>query len=331
MNHWKIGILGAADIAYRRFLPALQKSGRFVFTGIASRDTARCVPFLERFGGQCYPDYRSLLQDPEIDCVYLPLPPALHMEWGLRVLDAGKHLLMEKPFTTTAKNTVSLLKVAERQGLAVHENYMFLYHRQLREIKQIMASGELGEIRMLHVAFTFPHRSADDFRYDPELGGGALLDCGGYPLRIASELLGDTARLCWSYLQYDSIHKVDTAGSAVLQNDNGLTAHVFFGMDDTYRCHLEIWGNKASLKAPRIFTAPPEQNPALHIQTGDEVREVAVGQDDQFLNSIMFFARLIENPKLRPVHNAAILRQSGFVQEILDQNDRMKNRRAFCG
>lgn len=331
MNHWKIGILGAADIAYKRFLPALEKSERFVFAGIASRDAVRCAPFLEHFGGRCYPDYCSLLQDPEIDCVYLPLPPALHMEWGLRVLDAGKHLLMEKPFTTTAQNTAVLLEKAEHQGLAVYENYMFLYHRQLQEIKRIMDSGELGEIRMLRAAFTFPYRGADDFRYDPGLGGGALLDCGGYPLRIASDLLGDTAKLCWSHLQYDEIHKVDTAGSAVLQNGGGLTAHIFFGMDDTYRCQLEVWGNKASLTAPRIFTAPPEQSPTLQIQRGNEVHDIAVNPDDQFLNSIMFFARLLEEPGLRMAHSTAILRQSKFVQQIQMENDQIKSRGRFCG
>ena len=326
MSFWRIGVLGAANIAYNRFLPALEQSERFVFAGIASRSTSQCAPFLERFGGRGYPDYQSLLQDPEIDCIYLPLPPALHMEWGLQVLCAGKHLLMEKPFTTAAEDTAILLKEAERRGLAIHENYMFLYHRQLQEIKQIMALGELGQIRMICAAFTFPHRGADDFRYNPELGGGALLDCGGYPLRIASELLGGTARLCWSHLRYDDAHKVDTFGSAVLQNDRGLTAHVFFGIDDTYRCQLEIWGSKASLTAPRFFTAPPELNPSIHMQTGGEIREIVVEQDNQFLNSITFFARLLDGSESRPTHNASISRQGILVQQIQDQNKQIKRK-----
>lgn len=331
MDNWKIGIMGASNIAYKRFLPALQKNKHFTFAGIASRDTARCLPFLERFGGRSYPDYRSLLQDPEIDCVYLPLPPALHMEWGLQVLDAGKHLLMEKPFTTTAEHTAALIAKAERQGLAVHENYMFLYHRQMQEIKEIMASGELGEIRMIRAAFTFPHRGADDFRYKPELGGGALLDCGGYPLRIALELLGNTADVCWSDLRFSPVYQVDTAGSAVLQNDSGLTAHIFFGMDDTYRCQLEIWGSKASLTAPRIFTAPPEQSPVLSLQTGGEIREITVESDNQFLNSITFFEQLLKSPEQRLIHNMAISRQSEFVQRIWEQSNRQKSKGDSCG
>jgi len=318
MDHWKIGILGAADIAYRRFLPALEKSEGFSFAGIAARNPARCAPFLERFGGRCYPDYLSLLADPEIRCVYLPLPPALHMPWGMRVLEAGKHLLIEKPFTTSATDTAALLQEAERRGLAVHENYMFLYHRQLDAVRQIMASGELGELRMLRAAFTFPHRGGQDFRYNPELGGGALLDCGGYPLRLALELLGKTARLCWSDLRTDPVQRVDTAGSAVLQNDSGLTAHLFFGMDDTYRCELEVWGSRASLTAPRIFTAPPDLDPILQLRGNGENRDIPVNADDQFLKSIIYFGELLAHPELRPKHYGAILRQSELVQSIRD-------------
>ncbi len=316
MNRWKIGILGAADIAYKRFLPALEKSEQFSFAGIASRDPARCAPFLERFGGRCYPDYPSLLADKEIDCIYLPLPPALHAKWGLRVLEAGKHLLMEKPFTTSQRDTAAILAAAERRGLAVHENYMFLYHRQLDAIRQIIASGELGRIRMLRAAFTFPHRGAKDFRYDTALGGGALLDCGGYPLRLASELLGDTARVCWSDLQTDPAYRVDTAGSAVLQNDSGLTAHIFFGMDDTYRCDLEVWGSKASLTALRIFTAPPNLAPVLQLQGNEGNRNIPIDADDQFLNSIRHFGELLEHSELRSGHHTAILRQSELVRLV---------------
>lgn len=319
MNHWNIGVLGASDIAYKRFLPALEKSGQFTFAGIAARDPARCVPFLERFGGRCYPDYSALLAAPELDCVYLPLPPALHMEWGMRVLAAGKHLLLEKPFTTSAADTAALLREAERRGLAVHENYMFLYHRQLDIVRQVIASGELGEVRMVRTAFTFPHRGSGDFRYDPALGGGALLDCGGYPLRLVSELLGDTVRLCWSDLRNDPIHGVDTAGSAVLQNDSGLTAHIFFGMDDTYRCELEVWGSKASLTAARIFTAPPDLGPILQLRGSGKDRDISVDPDDQFLNSIVCFEELLEHPELRPAHDTAILRQSELVQSIRDR------------
>ena len=317
MKTYRIGILGASDIAFKRFLPALEKCDRLSFAGIASRNAERCTPFIERFGGRCYPDYEAILNDPEIDCVYLPLPPALHACWGERVLSAGKHLLMEKPFTTTASDTDKLLRLAQEKNLAVHENYMFRYHRQLAEIERIMKSGELGELRMIRTAFTFPFRGENDFRYNAALGGGALLDCGGYPLLLASRLLGESAKLCWSSLNQREEGAVDTAGSAVLQNDDGLTAHVFFGMNDTYRCELEVWGSKASLVAERIFTAPADMTVALKIREGNEIRTVSVEPDDQFLNSVSRFAELIDSPSLRSEHNKSIYAQSMLIDRIV--------------
>lgn len=320
MKKRKIGVLGAADIAYKRFLPALAKSSSFSFAGIASRDPERCEPFIQKFGGKCYPDYMSLLHDPEIECVYLPLPPALHAYWGEKVLQADKHLLMEKPFTTSLDDTKRLLLLARQLGLAVHENYMFLYHWQLKTVKELIDAGTLGELRMIRTAFTFPFRGADDFRYQKELGGGALLDCGGYPLLLAMELLGPSARLVWSNLCQEPEYRVETGGSAVLQNNAGLTVHVFFGMNDTYRCELEVWGTKSSLLAARIFTAPPDLPIILHLNGSFGVQEITVGEDDQFLNSIQMFDQLIESPKLQNLRREAILHQSELIEQIQMQN-----------
>lgn len=313
MKVWNIGTLGAASVASQRFLPALAKCGRMRFVGAASRDMDRCRAFVQPWGGRCYPDYEALLSDPDVECVYLPLPPALHAEWGRKVLEAGKHLLMEKPFTVSAASTRELLDLAEASGLAVHENYMFLYHRQLTEIRNIVNSGRLGALRMIRAAFTFPFRGAEDFRYQPELGGGALLDCGGYPILLASELLGESAEICWAGLRTDPVYHVETGGSAVLQNRDGLTAHVFFGMDDTYRCSLEIWGSRASLETNRVFTAPPNLTVRLDL-TGGEAIEVS--PDDAFLASINRFADLMDQPDAQAEERRRILRQAELVDRV---------------
>lgn len=322
MKIWNIGILGASDIAYKRFLPALRKNDRICFRGIASRDSVRCEPFIQQYGGEVYSNYASVINDPKINCVYLPLPPALHAYWGEKALRAGKHLLMEKPFCTSLDDTKRLLNLSEQLGLAVHENYMFLYHKQLQEIEKLIDPKKFGAVRMIRTAFTFPFRGATDFRYNKELGGGALLDCGGYPILLAAKLLGESAELVWSNLCIDSAYGVDTSGSAVLQNDDGLTAHVFFGMNDTYRCELEIWGSDSMLTAARIFTAPPDLQPILKLQSRKGVEEIQVESDDQFLNSIQYFVQLLENPNLRNIHRKNILRQSELIEQIRLNNSK---------
>lgn len=314
----KIGILGTADIAFRRFLPALKKCPEFTYTGVASRTPEKTERFVEAHGGQGYPTYEALLEDRSIDAVYVPLPPALHYEWGRRVLLAGKHLFMEKPFTTNLTETEALLALAEEKGLAVHENYMFLYHSQLQKVKDLIADGTLGGIRLIRAAFGFPMRGGDDFRYKKALGGGALLDCGGYPVRLALELLGESAKVTQAKLVQPEGCEVDLFGNAVLENDDGLCAQLSFGMDNAYQCQLEVWGSKMTLIAPRIFTAGPEFAPPIIVRSssGEEMLPLEAG--DQFLGSIREMERLIVDRTNQERQRKLIQRQAECIQAILD-------------
>lgn len=312
----KIGILGTADIALRRFLPALQKCDDFTCGGVATRTPMKARPFQEAFGGKIYDGYDTLLEDETIEAVYVPLPPALHYAWGRKALEAGKHLFMEKPFTVSPTETECLLALAEKKGLAVHENYMFLYHSQLTKIKELIASGELGEIRLMRMAFGFPKRAENDFRYNKALGGGALLDCGGYPVRLALELLGESARVTQAKLSQPEGYKVDLYGNAVLENDDGLCAQISFGMDNAYQCQLEVWGSKATLIAPRIFTAGADFQPQLILRGSDGETRLDLEQDDQFLRSIKSFRQCTENEAKRRAAYAGIARQAELQNRI---------------
>lgn len=312
----RIGILGTADIAFRRFLPALQKCENFAYAGVATRTPEKGNPFQKAFGGKVYTGYESLLMDPSIDAVYVPLPPALHYEWGRKVLEAGKHLFMEKPFTTSPAETESLLILAREKGLAVHENYMFLYHSQLAKIKELIASGQVGEIRLLRMAFGFPRRAANDFRYNRVLGGGALLDCGGYPLRLALELLGESARIAQARLVRPEGYEVDLHGNAVLENADGLCAQISFGMDNAYQCQLEVWGSRATLIAPRIFTAGADLSPQIILYTSSGETRLVLEPDDQFLHSVNAFVRAIKCLEFRKDMYSDISTQAVLQSQI---------------
>lgn len=310
----RIGILGTSDIAFRRFLPALQKCEEFTYAGVATRTPEKGKPFQEAFGGKIYDGYDSLVEDGSIEAVYVPLPPALHYAWGKKVLEAGKHLFMEKPFTTSLEETETLLALAREKGLAVHENYMFLYHSQLREIRKRIADGSLGDIRLIRAAFGFPKRGEGDFRYNKSLGGGALLDCGGYPVRLARELLGDTVQVTQARLVQPEGYEVDLYGSAVLENADGLCAQVSFGMDNAYQCQLEVWGSKATLIAPRIFTAGADFDPPIILRTSSGETKTVIKPDDQFLHSIQRFYTYIASSSQEGALD--IFRQSQTVSTI---------------
>lgn len=313
----KIGVLGTADIAFRRFLPAVKKCPGVSYAGVASRTPEKGKPFLEAFGGTVYASYDDLLEDKSIDAVYVPLPPALHYEWGRKALEAGKHLFMEKPFTTCLQDTETLLDLAGKKGLAVHENYMFLYHSQLAKIKELIANGALGGIRLFRMSFGFPMRGKDDFRYHRELGGGALLDCGGYPVRLGAELLGESAKVVFSKLVQPDGFSVDLYGSAVMENDAGQVAQISFGMDNAYQCQLEIWGSKATLIAARIFTAGVDFAPELILRSSHADKMTTLEKDDQFLHSIQYFKNCINSSQLCAEQIGKIRRQAVDIETII--------------
>lgn len=311
MSKVRIGVLCPSEIAFRRFMPALKQMDDFEYIGLAAAteqefsginsnkvklsELEKVKNFVSVHGGKIFEGYESLIRSDEIDAVYLPLPPALHYKWGKKVLENGKHLLMEKPFTTSLAETQELLFLAKKNGLAVHENYMFLYHNQLAKIKELVADGMLGELRLIRAAFGFPKRSKDDFRYKRALGGGALLDCGGYPVRLALEFLGEAVQVIQSQLIQPKEYEVDLYGNAVLKNKDGLCAQISFGMDNAYQCQLEIWGSKMTLIAPRIFTAGADVEVTLHLKSSTDEKSLTLGIDDQFLHSIERFYTSIKN------------------------------------
>ena len=334
MEKVKIGIICPSEIAFRRFMPAIQKCGCAEYMGVAhasakewfgdrtpdpaviENEAKKARSFAETYDGRVYDSYEALLTAPDVDAIYLPLPPALHFRWAKAALEHGKHIFVEKPSTTSAADTRELLTLASSKGLAVHENYMFAFHKQISEIQAILASGKIGEIRLYRVAFGFPQRAKNDFRYNKALGGGALLDCGGYTLKLATMLLGETAKVVYSQLNYTPEFEVDLYGSAALVNDAGVTAQVAFGMDNGYKCELEVWGSKGSLYTGRILTAPDGFVPTAEIKVGNETETVTLSADDAFGKSIRHFCRCVADAQTRSENYQTILKQARLVDEV---------------
>lgn len=332
-----IGIICPSEIAFRRFLPSLQKVKDFSFAGVAiaspeewagngkvtaetkaiiQRERQKAQSFVDNYGGTIYDGYQRLIESPNIDVVYLPLPPALHFKWAKQVLESGKHAYVEKPFTTNLKDTQTLLSIAKEKKLAVHENYMFVYHQQLQAVQNLIAQGEIGKVRQYRVSFGFPRRAANDFRYDKALGGGALLDAGGYCMKYASWLLGDTARLVCANSFFEEEFEVDIFGSCTMVNDEGIVVQMSFGMDCDYKCELEAWGSTGTLTTGRILTAPDGLEPDMVIKHNQEYTTQKLPADNAFEKSIRRFYDCLMNDVIREENYCVIERQSSFVSEF---------------
>lgn len=328
----KIGIIGPSEIALRRFLPALCKSSDFKFIGIATaniseweganddvinKEIEKAKIFTKQYGGKIFESYSSIIESEDVDSIYLPLPPALHYKWAKLTLLAGKHILIEKPATTSYKETSELISIARKRDLAVHENYMFAFHNQLAAINDIITRGEIGDVRLYRISFGFPRRASSDFRYNKQLGGGALLDCGGYTIKYASMLLGETAKIFYAQSNYDDGFDVDIFGSAALINEHGMTAQIAFGMDSSYKCDLEVWGSKGCLVTGRVLTAPDGFVPEVSLKIGNEIEVRELPVDDAFMKSIQKFKECIEHNSTRNNNYKVIKKQSALVAEFI--------------
>lgn len=323
MEQIRIGILGAADIAWKRFLPALEKSKRFEFAGVAvsgEKRLERARQFTERYGGSIYIGYEEMLKCSEIDAVYIPQPPSMHYEWAKYAISSNKHVLLEKPSTTNLKDTEELTRLAKQTGVAINENYAFCYHRQVSKIIETLKSGKLGEPRLIRTAFGFPYRGGTDFRYSAELGGGALLDCGGYTVKAAQIFLGKDIELTAASSLPDRTcrHDVDMFVSAMFQNETGLTLQAAFGMDNYYKCELEIWGSEGYLTALRFYTPPADFSPEIMIR-GKEDMVISVEPDDQFLHMIENFAECVDDSGKAELARNDMRKQMRLVQKIKDK------------
>ena len=193
MRPLRIGILSTANIA-RHFLSGIAGSEKVTAVAVASRSEETARDFAGRYGvARALPHYGALLADPEVEAIYNPLPNALHAEWSIRALEAGKHVLCEKPIGVSAAEARTMFAAAARTGLHLVEAYPYRAQPQTQTLAQLVHGGEIGRPRIIQAAFGFPLGAPDNIRLDAELGGGALLDAGCYAVSLVHLLAGQQA------------------------------------------------------------------------------------------------------------------------------------------
>ncbi|EDY42550.2 oxidoreductase family, NAD-binding Rossmann fold protein, partial [Streptomyces sp. SPB074] len=284
----RMGVLGCADIAVRRILPALTEHRSVRLVAVASRDRARAEHLAGRFGCAAVTGYQALLDRDDVDAVYVPLPPGMHHEWVTRALTAGKHVLVEKPLSTAYALSAELVAAAARHDLALAENFMFLHHSQHEAVRGLL--GEIGELRSFSSSFGVPPPAPESFRHSVALGGGALLDVGVYPLRAAQLHLDGDLDVLGACLRVDEGTGVDVAGSVLLSTASGVTAQLDFGFQHSYRSTYALWGSGGRLSVPRAFTPPREHRPVVRIEQQDRLTELTLPADHQVGNALDAFA-----------------------------------------
>src|SRR5690242_4387989 len=218
MQKVRWGILSTANIGTGKVIPAMQQGTYCEVAAIASRNQTHAQATAARLGiPKAYGSYEDLLADPEIDAIYNPLPNHLHVPWSIKVLQAGKHVLCEKPIALTAAEAETLADVARQYPhLKVMEAFMYRFHPQWQRARQLVLEGGIGELRTIQSFFSYYQTDPNNIRNRDDVGGGGMLDIGCYTVSLARFIFGAEPNRVFGAVEYDPELKIDRLASAIL-------------------------------------------------------------------------------------------------------------------
>jgi predicted dehydrogenase len=266
------GCLGAANIALRQVIPAMQQSRLSQFAAIASRDGKKARAAADELGiPRAYGSYEELLTDPDIEAVYNPLPNHLHVPWTIRAAEAGKHVLCEKPIALSAPEARELLAVRDRTGVQIAEAFMVRAHPRWIAIREMVRSGSIGELRSIAGHFSYFGRDRADIRNKVEWGGGALLDVGCYSTTLSRWLFDAEPMEVIAQLECDPETHVDRLASALLHFPKGQAIFTCAGQLVPYQ-RMQIFGTTGRIDVEIPFNAPGDYRGHVFIDDGADLR-----------------------------------------------------------
>jgi predicted dehydrogenase len=265
------GVLSTAAIGLRKVIPAMQRGQFTTVTAIASRDLARAQAAAGKLGiARAYGSYEELLEDPEIDAVYNPLPNQLHVPLTIQAAEAGKHVLCEKPISMTLDEARSLLAVRARTGVVIGEAFMIRSHPQWLRMKQLIDEGRIGPLRAVNAVFSYFNADPANIRNRPETGGGALYDIGCYCIQSARCAFGqEPTRVC-GLIDRDPQFGTDRLTSALLDFPSGQA--IFTCSTQLVPCQrVNFYGTKGRIEIEIPFNAPPDRPTRIFVDVGGDL------------------------------------------------------------
>ena len=312
----RIGILGAARIAPTALIKPARRTGRAEVTAVAARDPERAAEFARKQGiPRVLDSYAALVEDPDIDAVYNPLPNGLHGHWTIAALKAGKHVLREKPFTANADEARAVAEVDNgNPGVVVMEAFHYQYHPLTKRLVEIVRSGELGNIGKVDVAFSAPLWKKGDIRYQLALAGGATMDMGCYPISLL-RLLVPGPRVIGAEAKLSS-PGVDRAMDAHFSLPDGGSAHIGCSMfsSSVLRLHAEITGDNGKISVFNPFA--PQHGHRMRVTTSLGTRKERFSRKASYDFQLEAFVAAVEDGASFPTTAADAIRTMELIDAI---------------
>jgi len=283
-----LGLLSTAQIN-EAILRGASQTDRVDVVAVASRDRARADAYARERGiERAHGSYEALLADPGVDAVYVSLPNSLHVEWTLRALDAGKHVLVEKPLTRRREEAERVFDAAESAGRLVMEAFMYRHHPQTKRLAELVRGGAIGELRTVRAAFTFSIASQTDVRLDPSLEGGSLMDVGCYCINMTRLLAGEPE--AFAGFQTLAPGGVDIRFAGTIQHPGGVLSHFDSGFDAPLRQEVEAVGSEGTAV---VRTAWAIDEPGIELRRGDSVERIEIEPIDRYMLQLENFAAAV--------------------------------------
>jgi predicted dehydrogenase len=247
------GIISTANIGRAAVIPAIRASRNGEVVAVASRDESRAKAFAEKLSiPRVYGSYEALLAAQDIDAVYIPLPNSMHREWTIRAAEAGKHILCEKPLALNAEECAEMAEAARKHKVLLMEAFMYRFHQRTMRVIELVRAGALGELRFIHAAFTFSLNNYANIRFQPELGGGALMDVGSYCVNIIRTASGAEPVEAQAVARWASTG-VDELMVGTLRFADGLVAQFDCSITLDRREEYQVCGTEATIDVPKAF------------------------------------------------------------------------------
>jgi predicted dehydrogenase len=296
MNNVRWGVLSTANIGTGKVIPAMQKGTYCEVTAIASRNLESALAAAAKLGiPKAYGSYEELLADPDIDAVYNPLPNHLHVPWSLKAIEAGKHVLCEKPIALTAAEAQTLLDAAKQHpNIKVMEAFMYRFHPQWQRAKELVASGAIGELRTVHSFFSYFNIDPNNIRNMAAIGGGGLMDIGCYNISLSRFIFGGEPRRVCSLIEYDPQFSTDRLASGMLDFGSGTATFTCSTQISPYQ-RVNIFGTRGRIEIEIPFNAPPDRPCRMWHQHDGTVDEIVFDVVDQYTLQGDAFSQAILN------------------------------------
>lgn len=295
MHKVRWGILSTANIALTQVIPAIQRDENSEVVAIASGSDKAQQAAGKLNIQKAYDSYEALLEDPSIDAVYIPLPNHLHKKWVMEAAKRGKHILCEKPASLTAEETAEMIQFCRSNNVKFMEAFMYQFHPQHQRVKEIIASGTIGEVKQMRASFSFYLENRhENIRMKKDMGGGSIYDVGCYCIHVIRSILDSEPLSVLVNARMDSQTEIDLTSVGSMTFENGVVATFDSSFDMIFRNEYEVIGTKGHILVPKAFRPDVSGGEGLILIQNAEGEHIEKLSGDIYLSEIEYFSKAIK-------------------------------------